>query len=197
MPDRPRGLAGAAQWLNTPVFREPTDAPNLGGFRGFLNRFGTGFRQGVMPTRAQLLTRGLNPFAYGVGGLAEGLGDAVRGSAWVQNLFGPRSTPGGQLPSWMQPGAPMPPQQAPAPYQPNWPGAGTWPGSGNPYYGSGQGMLRPRSPYNGNRGGTQGTTIATGRAAQDMYEGMRDAARQGVLDQALREARQRAEGILQ
>lgn len=184
-------------WLVRDIFREPADAPQGGGGRGFLNRFGTGFRQGIMPNNQQLLTRGVNPLAYLFGGLLEGGRDAVTGSNWWQSTF----NRGSQLPSWMQyPSAGPLPQN---PYQANWPGAGTWPGQDtaqeNPYYGQGQGMMRMPGGQRPTRrpGVGGGSTIAQGQAAQDMFEGMREGARQSQLDEAQRRFRDRMMSMYQ
>jgi len=184
------------QFANTPVFREPVDAPQGGGFSGGLSRFARGFQQGVLPNRGQVVTRGLNPMAYLFGGIGEGLGDAVRGSSWWQRLSG--GSQGAPLPRWMQPGAPM----GEAPPAPQWrvPQFGEQQGQGESLEGRGPSYgIMPTAPqrgYQGNRAGTRGTTIAEGQDAQDMAQGFQDAARAEYMQSLQRQFRNRMDTIL-
>jgi hypothetical protein len=87
---------------------DPPDAPAGQGAAGFGNRAWTGFRQGITPNNpAQMALRGTNPMAYLLGGIGEGLKDAIGGSQWFMNLRdrlrGNRPpTPGGLPPNYRQ-----------------------------------------------------------------------------------------------
>jgi hypothetical protein len=157
------------EWLETPMGTRPQDAPQGGGIQGFLRRFGTGFQQGLIPSRGQALMRGLNPGAYLAGGLWEGFGDAFRG-------LGSRS--GAPLPSWMNPNfvGPDPsatPSSLPAGYVPPDFSGLTPQQAENNLYGQGSGMMRgPQSPTRG-VGTRGGEVMARGQAARDMVESMR------------------------
>lgn len=173
------------EWFNTPLGNRPADAPRGGGLQGFFRRFGTGFQQGLIPTRGQALMRGLNPGAYLAGGLWEGLGDAFRGLG---------SRPGAPLPQWMNPGFPGadalnagPPR--PAYTLPDFSGL-LPPGQGpNDLYGQGQGMMRAPPPMPTRGVGTRGgEVVARGQAARDFVGGLRDSMNQQNLQNQARNA---------
>ena len=100
----------------------------------------------------------------------------------------------------------------PAPAAPSWLGDDSyWPSEG---YGVGRddaaadfgGRANPRPTggrYQGNRGGTRGTVVADrnapggARAIESMMQGFRDQANQAMMDQAQREARERAARLIQ
>lgn len=166
----------------------PQPAPGApgGGLRGFANRFGRGAVRGAIPDAN--IQGGLQVLAGPAAALPRavmgGIRDAVTGSTWYQNLFGgtsptrnPASQPGGSLPSWMSPNAPMP--QQPAGWNPNTPGAygpvynEDQTHAGPPRLGE-NGVLAPmpRAPSGPVGPSRNNTTIAEGEAAVDWARGL-------------------------
>jgi hypothetical protein len=164
-------------WLKTPIGNRPPDAPSGGGGRGALDRFARGFQQGLIPTRGQAIVRGINPAAYLLGGIVEGVGDAVRGSGWFQRFRNRPPTPGGAETFGLGP------DQAPAEVLDNfaWVDGGIRNGSSVP-------SRTPPTPQGNRVGAGRGTTIAQGPAAQAMFEGMRAAANESMMRSQVRNA---------
>lgn len=177
---------------NQPLFRP--DIPDAASGAGGWNRFWTGFRQGINPSRAEALARGPNLGAYAIGGLSEGLQDWWRGSGIRQRMMG--NGQGAPLPSWMNPGFPGadalnagPPR--PAYTLPDFSGLMPPGQEPNDLYGRGQGMMRaPSAPVMPTRGvGTRGgEVVARGQAARDFVGGLRDSMNQQNLQNQARNA---------